>query len=140
MRAILLIVILTRPWIAWAQSGPMDSVIYVLLDTSLVKWDRPSQVCRSGRVELKYAYVLPDSNDHHELTRHLRRHLKSERRYDRIPCRFFSVQARRRWSRVEQFISDHHISTLHLTDEGVRFLRQIQKPAEVYSYRILEPV
>lgn len=110
--------------------------LYLMLDTSKVKWDTRSVPCVSGHVELKWAYVLQKAEDHHEFARLSHRLVKSQRRYSRTSRWFYFKQESRRLVRWEQFTIDHLIGKMDLTDGGILVLKQAVRPTQSFTYRL----
>ncbi len=127
--------------LAWArllagQDLSNDSTLYLLIDTARVKWDRPGQVCGSGRVGLSYAYVFSEPTVHTELMCLSRRTLKSSRRYDRLPCRFYFSEETRRMEKLERFRIDNCVGSVRLTAAGIRLLSQQKTTPTEHRYRL----
>ncbi len=135
MRTLAMIVVVLIVELTQAQVG-LDSVRYILIDTSRVKWDRPTDVCGDGRAKLNSMYVLQEAVDHKEFTALLRRTMKSQRRYSRTTWWYYFRQNERRWARVEEFMSDHFVGTMELTDGAALVLKRAEQPTEQHNYRL----
>jgi hypothetical protein len=110
--------------------------LYLMLDTSRVKWDRRSVPCVSDHVALKWVYVLQEADEHLEFARLSHRLVKSQRRYSRTLWWFYSNQERRRLARWEKFMVDHTIGTMDLTDGLILILKEANRPAKQETYRL----
>lgn len=139
MRTLAMIVAVLIVELTQAQVG-LDSARYILIDTSRVKWDRPSDVCGDGRAKLTGLYVLEQAIDHKEFTALLRRTLKSQRRYSRTTWWYYFRQNERRWARVEEFMTEHFVGTMELTDGAALVLKQAEQPTEQHNYRLFGEV
>lgn len=136
MRILALIAFLGLLQVTQAQTAPSDSTLYLLLDTSKVKWNRPAQDCGNGRAEMRCAFLLQDQADRHEFAKLLRRTTKNARRYNRTFWWFYLHQTDRRWAQVERFMIDHGIGELDLGDNSLLVLQHMAPNAERYNYRI----
>lgn len=136
MRIVALIAFLGLLQLVQGQTVPYDSTLYLLLDTSRVKWNRPALVCGNGRAEMRCAYLLQDKADRQEFADLLRRTTKSARRFDRTSGWIHFRQKDRRWAQVERFMIDHGIGELDLGDNSLLVLQQMAPNADRYSYRI----
>lgn len=135
MRTLLLSLSMLAVHYALGQCCTADS-IYLMLDTSEVKWDSRSVPCISERVELKWAYVFQNTEDHHEFARLSHRLMKSQRRYSRSLWCFYFKQESRRMARWEKFMIDHSVGKLDLTDGGILVLKEASRPTRTFSYRL----
>jgi hypothetical protein len=107
-----------------------------MLDTSKVKWDSRSVPCVSDHIELKWAYVLQKAEDRSEFVRLSHHLMKSQRRYSRTSWWFYFKQESRRLAQWEQFMIDHTVGTMDLTDGGIHVLKEANRPTKLHNYRL----